>query len=107
VINLDDARQEMLLRCLKYIQLNKKVSGQDLNFFMVQQHKRFLGYYTKKQFIQILVDLKVVNEKIRSGVWKTNRTYRIKHKGVKFINNCKTSPDFAWGELKKGDEIGL
>jgi len=101
IINLDDARQEMLLRCLKFIHINKKASVQQLELFMIQQHKRFLGYYTKLQFIKIMVDLKVVNETIRSGRWRTNRTYRIKHKGVRFIRDCKTSPEFAWIKLKE------
>ena len=101
IINLDDARQEMLLRCLKFIRINKKVTLNNLEFFMVQQHKRLLGYYSKEKFIKIIVDLKLVNETIRTGRWIKNKEYTIKHKGIRFIKDCKKSNSFAWNELQK------
>jgi len=100
MIELDDARQEMLWRCLNYIGESGKVSRYNLRHFMHMQHKRWLGNYTSKHFIMVMESFGVVKILSRLDTGITYQSIEITNKGLKFLEDCKLSPEIAWITLK-------
>jgi len=100
MIELDDARQEMLWRCLNYIGESGKVSKYNLGHFMTNQHKRWLGNYTTTHFIKVMESFGVVKSCYRLDTGITYQSIEITNKGLKFLEDCKLSPEIAWINLK-------
>jgi len=114
MIELDSARQDMMWRCLDFIypsykkgkkkfeEPNGKVSRWNLEEFMKMQHKRWLGNYEPLRFMYLLEQFGVVELSWEKATpLRSYQQVTITLKGLKFLDDWKLSPDYAWEEVKK------